>query len=277
MKKYSFIILLSAGLFLFSCTHKNVIHEREGKPNIILIITDDQGIGDIGYMGNSYIKTPVLDSLANNAIILSNFYVSPVYAPTRASLLTGKYSVQTGVHDTYNGGAIMALNEYTLAEILSNNGYITGMFGKWHLGDNYPFRPSDQGFEESLYHPSGGIGQVGDINNYYRFDSSYFDPILYYNNELVHTKGYCTDVFTIYAIDFINKNKDKSFFLYLSFNAPHTPLQVPQEYLDMYNGIDNIIRSESDTRFFAATLNDQELESVKRVYSMVSNIDDDIG
>ena len=277
MKKYSFILLFSAGLSLFSCTDKNIIHEGGGKPNIILIMTDDQGIGDVGYMDNPYVKTPVIDSLASNAIILTNFYVSPVCAPTRSSLLTGRYSVRTGIHDTYNGGAIMATDEYTLAEVLSDNGYITGMFGKWHLGDNYPFRPSDQGFDVSLYHKSGGIGQVGDIDNYFRFDSSYFDPALYFNNELVHTKGYCTDVFTKYAIEFINENKDKPFFLYLAFNAPHTPLQLPQEYLDMYRGIEKLVQSENDAKFFATKLNDQELESTKRVYGMVSNIDDNIG
>jgi len=277
MKNYLFILLLLAGLFLYSCADKNGIPKDEEKPNIILIMTDDQGIGDIGYMGNPYIKTPVLDSLANNALILNNFYVSPVCAPTRSSLLTGRYSVRTGVHDTYNGGAIMSSDEYTVAEILRDDGYRTGMFGKWHLGDNYPFRPSDQGFDVSLYHKSGGIGQVGDIDNYFKFDSSYFDPILYYNNVPVHTKGYCTDVFTRYAIDFISENKDKPFFLYLSFNAPHTPLQVPRDYINMYRGIDHTIRSESDIKFFGATLSDQELESTRRVYGMVSNIDDNIG
>lgn len=277
MRKYSFIILLSAGLFLFSCTHKNVIHEREGKPNIILIMTDDQGIGDIGYMGNPYIKTPVLDSLASSAIILSNFYVSPVCAPTRSSLLTGRYSLRTGIHDTYNGGATMAADEYTLAEILSVNGYKTGMFGKWHLGDNYPFRPSDQGFEESLYHPSGGIGQVGDINNYYRFDSSYTDPVLYYNNELYQSKGYCSDVFTDFAVRFIEKNRNNPFFLYLSFNAPHTPLQVPEEYYEMYRDLQSKLSKEEDPEFYGKILNESNIDAARRVYGMVNNIDDNIG
>jgi len=277
MRKYSFILLPIVALFLQSCTGRNDMLQVEEKPNIILILTDDQGIGDIGYMGNPHVKTPVLDSLATHAILLNNFYVSPVCAPTRSSLLTGRYSVRTGVHDTYNGGAIMASDEYTLAEVLGDHGYITGMFGKWHLGDNYPFRPSDQGFNVSLYHKSGGIGQVGDIDNYFRFDSAYFDPILYFNNELVHTKGYCTDVFTRYAIEFIKAYSDKPFFLYLSLNAPHTPLQVPQEYLNMYRGLDNLIKSESDKRFFAETLNEQEIESAKRVYAMVSNIDDNVG
>ncbi len=277
MKKYSLILFLSASLFLFSCADRNFIHEIEGKPNIILIMTDDQGIGDMGYMGNPYIKTPVLDSLASNAIILGNFYVSPVCAPTRSSLLTGRYSLRTGIHDTYNGGATMAADEYTLAEILSENGYKTGMFGKWHLGDNYPFRPSDQGFEESLYHPSGGIGQVGDINNYYRFDSSYFNPVLYYNNELFQSKGYCSNVFTDFAIRFIEENRNNPFFLYLSYNAPHTPLQVPDEYYKMYIDLNSELSQEEDPDFLGKLLNENDIDAARRVYGMVKNIDDNIG
>ncbi len=276
MIKHSFVPLVLAGLLMYSCTNKNNIRKSEEKPNIILIMTDDQGIGDIGYMGNPYIKTPVLDSLASNAIILSNFYVSPVCAPTRSSLLTGRYSLKTGVHDTYNGGATMASNEYTLAEILSDNGYITGMFGKWHLGDNYPFRPSDQGFAESLYHLSGGIGQVGDINNYHRFDSSYFNPVLYHNNYISQTKGYCSDVFTDYAIRFIEKNSNNPFFLYLSFNAPHTPLQLPGEYYEMYRNLPDELIEEEDPEFFGKVLNENDIDAARRVYGMVSNIDDNI-
>src|SRR5690606_8946163 len=109
----------------------------------------DQGIGDIGYTGNPFIKTPHLDALATQGTRLTNFYMSPVCSPARASLMTGRYSLRTGVHDTYNGGSIMAAEEVTLAEYLKQAGYTTGIFGKWHLGDNYPFRPSDQGFDES--------------------------------------------------------------------------------------------------------------------------------
>ena len=260
------IILL---LILFiSCTK-----QVEQKPNIILIITDDQGYGDIGYNGNSHIKTPNLDLLATNSMRFNNFYVSPVCAPTRSSLLTGRYSLRTGVTDTYNGGAMMSNDETTLAEILRENNYQTGIFGKWHLGDNYPFRPTDQGFHESLIHLSGGIGQVGDFTNYYKGNRSYFDPILWHNNEQKKYEGYCSDIFTDEAIKFIEENKSNQFFCYLSFNAPHTPLQVPDKYYDLYKNVDPSVISESEK----ISMTEKNVLDAKRIYGMVTNIDDNVG
>ncbi|MBK8505692.1 MAG: sulfatase-like hydrolase/transferase [Saprospiraceae bacterium] len=192
------------------------------RPNIILIMTDDQGYGDFGFTGNPYVQTPTIDRLATEGTLFTNFYVSPVCAPTRSSLMTGRQSIRTGVYDTYNGGAIMDTKEITIAEMLSANGYTTGIFGKWHLGDTYPNRPSEQGFQHSLVHNAGGMAQVGDANTYFK-EQSYFDATLWKNNQLVETRGYCSDVFTNEAIDFILKNKSKPFFAYLAFNAPHTP------------------------------------------------------
>ena len=260
------IILL---LILFiSCTK-----QVEQKPNIILIITDDQGYGDIGYNGNPHIKTPNLDLLATNSMRFNNFYVSPVCAPTRSSLLTGRYSLRTGVTDTYNGGAMMSNDEITLAEILKENNYQTGIFGKWHLGDNYPFRPTDQGFHESLIHLSGGIGQVGDFTNYYKGNRSYFDPILWHNNEQKKYEGYCSDIFTDEAIKFIEDNKSNQFFCYLSFNAPHTPLQLPDKYYDLYKNVDPSVISESEK----ISMTEKNILDAKRIYGMVTNIDDNVG
>ena len=256
-------------LILFiSCTK-----QVEQKPNIILIITDDQGYGDIGYNGNPHIKTPNLDLLAANSMRFNNFYVSPVCAPTRSSLLTGRYSLRTGVTDTYNGGAMMSNDEITLAEILKENNYQTGIFGKWHLGDNYPFRPTDQGFHESLIHLSGGIGQVGDFTNYYKGNRSYFDPILWHNNEQKKYEGYCSDIFTDEAIKFIEENKSNQFFCYLSFNAPHTPLQVPDKYYDLYKNVDPSVISESEK----ISMTEKNVLDAKRIYGMVTNIDDNVG
>ena len=256
-------------LILFvSCTK-----QVEQKPNIILIITDDQGYGDIGHNGNPHIKTPNLDLLATNSMRFNNFYVSPVCAPTRSSLLTGRYSLRTGVTDTYNGGAMMSNDEITLAEILKENNYQTGIFGKWHLGDNYPFRPTDQGFHESLIHLSGGIGQVGDFTNYYKGNRSYFDPILWHNNEQKKYEGYCSDIFTDEAIKFIEDNKSNQFFCYLSFNAPHTPLQVPDKYYDLYKNVDPSVISESEK----ISMTEKNILDAKRIYGMVTNIDDNVG
>ena len=216
-----------------------------------------------------------MDNFAAESIRFNNFYVSPVCAPTRSSLMTGRYSLRTGVRDTYNGGAIMASSEVTLAEMLKQANFTTGIFGKWHLGDNYPSRPSDQGFDESLIHLAGGMGQVGDFTNYFKKDTSYFDPILWHNNEQKPYKGYCSDIFTENAIEFIEKNKNNPFFCYLSFNAPHNPLQVPDEYyqayktLDPTDGIDpELIPNEK--------ISEKTKDNTRKVYAMVTNIDDNL-
>ena len=137
------------------CLQSNILNaQKNERPNVIIIITDDQGYGDLGYTGNPHVKTPNIDTFASKSVRFNNFYVSPVCAPTRASLMTGRYSLRTGIRDTYNGGAIMAANEVTIAEMLKQADYRTGIFGKWHLGDNSPSRPMDQGFDESVIHLS---------------------------------------------------------------------------------------------------------------------------
>jgi len=177
-------------------------------PNIILIMTDDMGYGDLGIKGNPHINTPHIDRLASQSAEMTSFYVSPVCAPTRASLMTGRYNYRTGVTDTWVGRAMMDTKEVTLAEVLQQNGYTTGIFGKWHLGDAYPMRPMDQGFDESLIHLGGGIGQPSDPPG----GSSYFDPILQYNGQAVHTRGYCTDVYFDVALKWIKQKRSQRFF-----------------------------------------------------------------
>jgi arylsulfatase A-like enzyme len=244
-------------------------------PNVILIITDDQGFGDLGFHDNPHINTPTLDAFADESVRFTNFYVSPVCAPTRSSLMTGRYSLRTGVRDTYNGGAMMATSELTIAELLKSENYTTGIFGKWHLGDNYPMRPSDQGFDESLIHLSGGMGQVGDFTTFFQGDRSYFDPVLWHNNEQQKYSGYCSDIFANEAIKFIEKNKEKPFFTYLSFNAPHTPLQVPDEYYQKYKNIDPSLGFGQDGKPFY-TMSEANKEDARKVYAMVENIDDNL-
>ena len=268
MKKIHLLALLIL-VFLIGCK------KDKTPPNVILIITDDQGYGDLSFNGNPNIITPALDNFAAESVRFNNFYVSPVCAPTRSSLMTGRYSLRTGVRDTYNGGAIMASSEVTIAEMLKQANFTTGIFGKWHLGDNYPSRPSDQGFDESLIHLAGGMGQVGDFTNYFKKDTSYFDPILWHNNEQKPYKGYCSDIFTENAIEFIEKNKNNPFFCYLSFNAPHNPLQVPDNYyqayrtLDPTDGIDpELIPNEK--------ISEKTKDNTRKVYAMVTNIDDNL-
>ena len=224
-----------------------------GRPNVILIMTDDQGWGDFSFHGNPHLKTPNFDRLASQGVELTQFYVSPVCTPTRASLMTGRYNYRTGAIDTYLGRATMAADETTLAELLANAGYRTGIFGKWHLGDNYPSRAIDQGFAEALVHRGGGVGQPADPPG-----NSYFDPTLVLNGREVKTQGYCSDVFTDAAIQFIAQQREEPFFAYLAFNCPHTPLQVPKEYHDRYKG---------------KSLDDD----TAKLYGMLANIDDNIG
>lgn len=248
------------------------------QPNVILIITDDQGYGDLGIHGNPHVKTPNIDRFAKESARFTNFYVSPVSAPTRSSLMTGRYSMRTGVRDTYNGGAIMASSEVTIAEILKEKGYSTGVFGKWHLGDNYPSRPGDQGFDKSVIHLTGGMAQPGDITTYLRGDSAYYDPVLWHNGKQQKYNGYCSDVFTGQALDFIKQNRSKPFFCYLAFNAPHTPLQLPDIYNNKYYNIYNDINPSSGfPDKLAGSMTDKDREDARKVYAMVSNIDDNVG
>jgi len=222
-------------------------------PNIILIMTDDQGFGDVGFHGNQLIETPNIDRLAGQSIELTNFYVSPVCAPTRASLMTGRYNYRTGVVDTWLGRAMMHSDEVTIAELLLDAGYKTGIFGKWHLGDNYPLRAMDQGFQESLVHRGGGIGQPADPPG-----NRYFDPILLKNGKDIESSGYCTDIFFDAAIEFVQKNRDQPFFAYIATNAPHTPLQISDHYVEPY------IQKGAN-------------EITAKVYGMVTNIDENVG
>ncbi|RLI67143.1 arylsulfatase, partial [Candidatus Heimdallarchaeota archaeon] len=217
------------------------------------IMTDDQGYGDMGAHGNDKIKTPNLDRFAKESVEFTQFYVCPVCAPTRACLMTGRYNYRTGAVDTYLGRAMMYTDEVTIAENLGRAGYRTGIFGKWHLGDNYPLRSIDQGFQESLVHKGGGIGQPSDPPG-----NRYFDPILEHNGEDKRFRGYCTDIFTDATIRFIEKNRDRPFFAYLATNAPHTPLQIHDSYVKPYldMGLD---------------------ETTAKVYGMVTNIDENMG
>ena len=220
------------------------------RPNIVIVLADDQGYGDLGRAGNPDIKTPHIDAFAEHAVVFNQFLCSPVCSPTRSSLLTGRYNYRTQVVDTFKGRSVMNPDEVTLAEILKENGYSTGIFGKWHLGDNYPMRPQDQGFDEVLVHLGGGIGQPSDPEG----GSRYVDPVLQHNGVETQFSGYCMDVYTDHALRFMEQNQDEPFFVYLATNTPHAPWDdVPQKYRDMYEGI------PAPSRVY---------------YGMISNIDD---
>jgi arylsulfatase A-like enzyme len=241
------------------------------RPNVLLILVDDMGHGDLGVHGNPIIKTPNLDKFARRSMRMKYFYVSPVCAPTRASLLTGRYNYRTGAIDTFLGRALMYPDEVTLAELLAAAGYRTGIFGKWHLGDNYPMRAIDQGFQQALVLRGGGIGQPSDPPG----GESYFDPVLQHNGKQVQKKGYCSDVFTDAAIDFITHQRDKPFFCYLAYNAPHTPLQVPDRYHQMYAKLN--LAHDQFPKIGHPLPGKANQDDIAKVYGMVTNIDDNIG
>jgi len=242
------------------------------RPNVILIMTDDQGHGDIGIHQNPKIRTPNIDRLAREGVQFERFHVNPVCSPTRASLMTGRYYYRTGVVDTYLGRSMMHHDEITIADLLGGAGYRTGIFGKWHLGDNYPMRAMDKGFKESLVLNGGGQAQPGDPPFPVHPDGAYFDPWLRHNGDWVRKTGYITDVITDAALDFISRNAGEPFFVYLPFNAPHAPLQVPEKYYARYKNADlNVPQSGGHP------VVNMDHETTARVYAMVECIDDNIG
>ena len=236
---------------------------RKDAPNVVIVITDDQGYGDLSCHGNPVLKTPSLDALYAESIRLTDYHVSPTCAPTRSSLQSGHWANRTGVWHTIMGRSMLRVGEPTIGEVFSNAGYATGMFGKWHLGDNYPFRPEDRGYTHVLRHGGGGVGQTPDV-----WDNAYFDDTYFLNGTPTKFKGYCTDVFFENAKQFITEQAEanKPFVAYISTNAPHGPLHAPEEsakkYADQnkklanfFGMIDNIDTNVGQLRAFLAEKN----------------------
>jgi len=178
------------------------------RPNVVLIMTDDQGYGDLACHGNPVLKTPNLDALHAESVRLTDFHVSPFCTPTRAALMTGRYPARTGAYRTSSGRSMLHTDETTMAEVFAQAGYATGMVGKWHLGDNAPHRPQDRGFEDVLWHRGGGIGQAADY-----WGNDYFDDTYERNGTWEKFAGYCTDVFFAESMRFVEENRDRPFFL----------------------------------------------------------------
>ena len=246
------------------------------RPNVVLIITDDQGFGDLGAKGNPLIRTPNLDAMASRSAEMTRYYVSPVCAPTRACLMTGRYNYRTRCIDTYVGRAMMEPDEVTIAERLRDGGYATGIFGKWHLGDCYPMRPMDQGFEESLVHRGGGIGQPSDPTG---GEGKYTDPVLFHNGSRVTPKGYCTDIYFDHGMKWMTRCREagRPFFCYLPTNAPHGPFHdVPEDELARYREMD--LSNKRFPQEEGAPLPEKaNLDIRARIYAMISNIDENVG
>ncbi len=192
------------------------------RPNVILIITDDQGYGDLSCHGNPVIKTPNIDKLYAESVRFTDFHLDPTCSASRAALMTGKYAHRVGVWRTVSGGNHLRAKETTIADVFKASGYRTGAFGKWHLGSNYPYRPMDRGFEEWLGHGDGGTGTTDDW-----FDNDRVNDHYWHNGERIKKDGYAPDVFFDAAIDFVKEGKNDPFFIYLATYLPHSPHTVP--------------------------------------------------
>ncbi|MCM2369840.1 arylsulfatase [Rhodopirellula sp. ICT_H3.1] len=199
-------------------------------------MTDDQGYGDLACHGHPYLQTPNLDKLYEQSTRFTDFHASPTCAPTRSALMSGRAPFKNGITHTILERDRMALSSTTIAEVLRDAGYTTGIFGKWHLGDEDPYQPHNRGFDKSFIHGAGGIGQNFAGSQSDAPGTSYFNPIIKDNNRFVQTEGYCTDVFFRETLGWIKEKKDadKPFFAYLATNAPHAPYNVDAKYSDLY-------------------------------------------
>ncbi|WP_353827729.1 arylsulfatase [Agromyces sp. SYSU T0242] len=226
------------------------------RPNVVVIVADDQGYGDFGFTGNPWLRTPELDRLAADSVRLDEFHTDPMCAPSRAALLTGAHSARAGVWSTLSGRYFLSRDLPTMADRFRDAGYRTGMFGKWHLGDATHYLPHDRGFDEALYHGGGVIGEMPD-----HWDNDYFGGVFRRNGRperVVDT--YCTDLWFGEATAFIERSVEAGtpFLCYLPVNAPHVPYDVHERYAEPYlaQGV-----PEDRARFFG----------------MIANIDENVG
>lgn len=224
------------------------------RPNVVIVMTDDQGYGDLSCHGNPILRTPHLDQLHGESVRLTDYHVSPTCSPTRSAFLTGHWTNRTGVWHTIMGRSMLRENEVTMGQIFKDSGYATGMFGKWHLGDNYPYRPEDRGYTEVMRHGGGGVGQTPDYWN-----NAYFDDTYWHNGQPTPVKGFCTDVFFDYARQFIRRcsASDQPFLAYIATNAPHGPMHSPPEFAEPYADVRNT--------------------GLQHFYGMIANIDHNVG
>lgn len=253
-------ILLVVGLMLVGLNDAHAQSPAGKRPNIIFLLTDDQGFGDISAHGNPVLKTPNLDQLRSQALRFTDFHVSPTCSPTRSALMTGRHEFKNGITHTILERERLTLKATTIAQVLQTAGYSTGIFGKWHLGDEDDYQPNRRGFDEVFIHGAGGIGQIypgscGDAPG-----NQYFNPAILHNGKFEKTQGYCTDVFYAQATKWIGERRTsgKPFFAYIPTNAPHGPYIARPEDKALYEG--------------------KSLpENTESFFGMIHNIDQNIG
>ncbi len=226
------------------------------RPNVVVILTDDQGWGDLSVHGNINLKTPNIDSLARDGALFDRFFVCPVCAPTRAELLTGRYHLRGGVHGVTTGAERLNLDEKTIGDTFKTAGYATAAFGKWHNGTQYPYHPNARGFDEFYGFCSGHWG-------------NYFDPILEHNGKIVRGKGFIIDDLTDHALAFIEQNRSRPFFCYLPYNTPHSPFQVPDHFYEKFRDHPVQMRNRDPKM--------EQLDRTRCALAMCENIDWNVG
>jgi len=253
----SFTTCFILGLTIVSCGRTDQSQKRNTDlPNVIMILSDDQGWGDLSINGNTNLNTPNIDKLSANGASFERFYVCAVSSPTRAEMLTGRYHPRGGVYSTSAGGERLDLDETTIAEVFKKAGYATAAFGKWHNGMQYPYHPNARGFDEYYGFCSGHWG-------------NYFSPLLEHNGELVKGNGFVIDDFTERAMTFIDQNKNSPFFVYLPFNTPHSPMQVPDEWWEKFENAD-LEKLHRDPE-------KENLQHTRAALAMCENIDWNVG
>ncbi len=226
--KTNLFALAGVAAALSSCT------AQSERPNVIIVLTDDQGIGNLSCLGNPHISTPAIDKFYEQSLHMTDFHVCPLSTPTRSALISGRYPIRNGAWATFKGRDMLAHTQPTIGEIFSEGGYTTALFGKWHLGDNYPSRATDCGFDHVVQHSSGGVGELSDY-----WGNSYFDDVYLVNNKPTQFEGYCTDVWFSEAQKFMESQRKKSepFFVYLATNAPHSPHIAPEKNTKNYEAV----------------------------------------
>ncbi|MDT0552864.1 arylsulfatase [Urechidicola vernalis] len=249
-----FVLFLCVVVLLNACSNDK--DQEFKKPNIVVFLADDQGWGDISFNGNTNVATPNIDKIGNEGASFDSFYVQAVCSPTRSEFLTGRYASRSGVYSTSAGGERIDLDETTIATIFQKAGYATGAFGKWHSGMQFPYHPNARGFEEFYGFCSGHWG-------------SYFDPMLEHNGEIVKGSGFLADDIASKAINFIEENKEQPFLVYVPFNTPHSPMQVPEEYWSKFENKELELKSRPG---------DKEDETfTKAALAMTENLDWNVG
>lgn len=259
-------VLVAVAMLLASTPGIIAAANAARKPNILLVLTDDQGYGELSCHGNPVVETPHLDRLRDESVRLADFHVAPMCTPTRGQLITGVDALRNRAMNVSSGRTLLRRDLPTLASLFDSAGYATGIFGKWHLGDNYPYRPSDRGFRESLWYPSSHIGSVPDF-----WDNDYFDDTYWHNGRQRQFSGYTTDVFFREAMRWMREQSQagRSFLCYLPTAAPHAPHFVPAVYR---NALAAAVAKADIPELPSAAR-----EQLVRYLAMIANIDDNMG